>query len=46
MTGDPEYFDAVTEVAGRIRAVIPSDLVETFEKTCAMKKSDFMWEFR
>jgi hypothetical protein len=42
MADDPEYLSAVAEVAGRIRAVIPANLIETFENTSGIKKSDFI----
>lgn len=37
-----EYSGAVKEAAGRIRAAVPADLVEKFEKTCKIKPSDFI----
>jgi len=37
-----EYAGAVKEAAGRIRATVPADLVEKFEKTCTIKTSDFI----
>jgi len=41
MTDNHEYNGAVKEAAGRIRATIPANLVEKFEKTCGIKKTDF-----
>src|SRR5512137_100551 len=37
-----EYAGAVKEAAGRIRATVPKDLVEKFEKTCRIRTSDFI----
>lgn len=37
-----DYTGAVTEAAGRIRATVPGNLVEIFEKTCAIRPSDFI----
>lgn len=37
-----EYAGAVKEAAGRIRATIPANLVEKFEKTCHIRTSDFI----
>jgi hypothetical protein len=39
---DNEYNGAIKETAGRIRATIPADLVDTFAKTCGIKTSDFV----
>ncbi len=36
------YSGAVKEVAGRIRATIPANLVAKFAKTCTIKTSDFI----
>jgi hypothetical protein len=40
MTDD--YSGAVKEAAGRIRATIPADLGEKFERTCGIKTTDFI----
>ena len=37
-----EYSGAVKKAAGRIRATIPANLVEKFQKTCSIKPSDFI----
>jgi len=37
-----EYSGAVKEAAGRIRASLPADLVEKFEKTCRIRTADFI----
>jgi hypothetical protein len=39
---DDEYHGAILETAGRIRARIPADLVEKFEKTCSIRTGDFI----
>jgi hypothetical protein len=39
---DDEYDGAVQEAAGRIRATIPADLVEKFEKSCGIGTSDLI----
>ncbi|MDD1684716.1 MAG: DNA double-strand break repair nuclease NurA [Methanoregula sp.] len=39
---DNEYHSAIKETAGRIRASVPADLVEKFQKTCHIKKADFI----
>ena len=39
---DDEYHGALQETVGRIRAGIPADLVEKFEKTCSIRASDFI----
>jgi hypothetical protein len=37
-----EYHSAIKETAGRIRASVPADLVVKFQKTCHIKKADFI----
>ena len=37
-----EYTVAVKEAAGRIRATIPENLAEKFEKTCSIRATDFI----
>jgi hypothetical protein len=39
---DDAYPGALAETASRIRATVPADLAEKFEKTCGIKKSDFV----